>query len=346
VSPIAGFTRFRQWAFSAAQSAHGTAATPSGAFPWRGTPAIDPHWTDIDNVDVGSIDTVMDPYRTSTDTTATLVGPLDYDSIPLIGNAGIRGAVAPTGATAKTWVHSGLSLTATTLDEVSAQWGDDFGQDDMRFRDGVIESIEWSFGEDLGPWQVSTQWYFGSVDVHVTRVAGLTVASNLPLVFGADTALFIDNTAGGIGVTQISDALHSANIKITNTIDKKRFANGSNSRFAVAGYGLAMREIEAEFTFAKTTAIAGFVATSELRRWLAGDPVTRFLSVVATSTKSIPGTATPYSWTLNLPGTWRTKGDAEVDNNSVITLTMKGKYDPTLGYPIRSTVVNGNGALP
>jgi hypothetical protein len=345
--PIAGFTRFRQWAFSAAQSAHGTAATPSGAVPWRGTPEINPNWDDIDDdVDVGSVDPVLEPFRTHTDTTVTLEGPLDYDSIPIIGNAGIRGGVAPTGATAKTWVHTGLSLTATTLDELSAQWGDDFGQDDSRFRDGVIEQTELTFDEGLGPWQVSTQWYFGSVDTHVTRVSGLLVPSNLPLVFGADTALYIDNTAAGIGGTQISDALHSARITITNTIDKKRFANGSNSRFAVSGYGFAQREIEAEFTFAKTAAIAGSVSTSELRKWLAGDAVNRYLSVVATSTKNIPGTSTPYSWTLNLAGHWRTKGDTEVENNSAITLMLKGKYDSTLGYAIRSTVVNANAALP
>ena len=343
--PVQGFTRFRQWAFSAAQSAHGTAATPSGAFPWRGSPSINPNWTDID-VDLGSIDPVLDPYRLQMDTTATLAGPLDFDSLSLIGNAGIRGAVSPTGATAKTWTHTALATSATTLDEVSAQWGDDYGQDDWRFRDGVIESIEWTFGEDLGPWQVSTQWYFGYVDAHVTKVANLQVASNLPLVFGADTALYIDNTPGGIGGTQISDALHSARIRITNTIDKKRFANGSNTRFAVSGYGLAMRTIEAEFTFAKTSATAGQLSTSELSRWLAGDPVTRYLSMVTTSTKNIPGTSTAYSWTLNLAGNWRTMSNAEVQNNSVITLMMRGKYDATLAYPLRSTVVNGNAALP
>jgi hypothetical protein len=73
----------------------------------------------------------------------------------------------------------------------------------------------------------------------------------------------------GIGGTQISSALHSASIKINTTIDKKRFMNGSNSRFAVAGYGVAERTIEAEFTFAKTDAIAG-VSASELRNFLNG----------------------------------------------------------------------------
>ena len=74
MSPIAGFTRFRQWAFSAAQSAHGTAATPAEAVPWRGTLNVEPNWTDNDSADVGSIDEFLVPYRVHTDSTATLSG--------------------------------------------------------------------------------------------------------------------------------------------------------------------------------------------------------------------------------------------------------------------------------
>lgn len=342
--PIAGFSRFRQWAFSAAQSAHGTAGTPSGAFPWRGTPTVDPNWTDIDNVDLGSIDPILDPYRTSLDTTATLAGPLDFDSIPIIMAGGVKGGVTATGGPAYTWAHQAVSLTATTLDEFSAQWGDDYANDDFRFKDGIVESIELSFDENLGPWQVSTQWYFGSASPNVTRVAGLTIGSNLPLVFGADTTLSINSTSATIGNTLISNSLHKANVKITNTIDKKRFANGSNSRFAVAGYGLAGRTIEASFTFAKVDAIVG-LTTSELRNFLNSTAITRYLELVVTSPQIITG-STPYSWSQRFAGTWRTKGDAELGGNSTVTLMLKGKYAADLGYAYRSSVVNSNPSLP
>lgn len=279
------------------------------------------------------------------DTTASLEGVLDYDSIPLIMNAGVVGGVTGVAAGAAiTWTHTAKSLTATTLDEFSASWGDDFAQDDIRFKDGIIEEIEFSMPDDLGPWRVSTQWYFGSADPHVTRPS-VTLASNLPLVFGADTALYINSTAGAIGTTQITDALHSARIRIRNTIDKKRFANGSNSRFSVAGYGFGSREIEAEFTFAKTTSIAGFASTSEMRQWLAADPVTRYISVVATSREIITG-STPYSWTQNLPLTWRTKSDGDMGANTTVTLMGEGRYDATLLYPYKSISVNKNATLP
>lgn len=341
---IGGQTRFREWGFSAAQSAHGTPATPSGKFPWRGTPDINPNWTQIDDVDVGSIDPVLPPYRMQLDTTATLEGPLDYDSIPLVMNGGVRGGVTPTGGPAYTWAHQALSLTSTTLDEFSAQWGDNYGGDDVRLRDGVIEEITFTMPDDLGPWRVSTQWYFGYAAHNVTKAAINPLGSNLAWVFGADTALFIDSTSGGIGGTQISDALHAAQVRIRNTIDRKRFANGSNSRFAVAGYALASREVTAEFTFAKADAIVG-MTSSELRNFLNADPVNRYLSIVATSPTIITG-STPYSWTQRLHGQWMTKGDAEMGGNSTVTLAFTGRYDGGLGYVYRSSVVNANASLP
>lgn len=346
MSPIAGFTRFRQWAFSGAQSGHGTGSTPIGTVPWRGTPDLNPNWTDIEDVDTGSIDPVLSQYRTAHDITATLEGPADFDSLVLPLNAGVRGAVTPTGAgAAKTWTHTALSLTATALDEISASWGDDFGQDDLRFRDGIVEQIELSFDEGLGPWRISTQWRFGYVDPFVTKPTGLTLASNLPLIFGADTALYIDATGAGIGVTQISQALHMARIRIANTIDVKRFADGSNSRFAVAGYGLAGRTIEAEFNFAKTTAVAGYSA-SELRNVLNQDPVTRYLKLGVISPALIPTTATPYSLDLRLPLQWTKPGWGERGNNSMVTLSGRAQWDAGLAYAIKSVIVNGNAALP
>lgn len=344
--PIAGIKKLRENAFSAAQSALGTAATPSGRVPWSGVPDIDPHWSDIEDADVGSIDPVLDPYRIHQDITVPLEGVLDYDRWQLLASAGIRGGVSPSSSgTTRTWTHQGLSTSATTPDFFSAQFGDDFGQDDIKVWDGFVEEIELTIPDDLGPWRVSSQWYFGSGSPWVTKATTTQLPSNLPLVFGADTQLFIDSLPGSIGSTQISDALHGGRITIRNTWDKKRFANGSNSRFALAGVALAMREVEAEFTFAKTTAISGF-SSSELRNVLNADPVTRYLKVLATAAKNIPGSSTPYSLDIRLPLTWRKPNQAEHENNTAWTLSGKSKSDGSLGYAIRTSVVNGHTALP
>lgn len=344
MSPIAGFTRFRKWQFGK-QTVHGTAVAVTRAVGLRGTMVIEPNWTDQEDVDTGSVDTVLPPYRLQNDITATLAGPLTFKEIPRQMAAAVRGGITPSVASGVyTWAHQALSLTATTLDEFTTQWGDDFTADGMSARDGIIETLEYSFDESLGPWQVSESWRWGSVNAHVTPTTGLNVGSNLPLVFGADTQLFLDDTSGGIGGTVITDALHRATITIENTIDQKRFANGSNSRFAVAGWGLSGRTIRASFTFAKTTAITGAL-NSETVDWLSADPVNRYVKVLVTSPAIVSG-STPYSWDLRLSGTWRVRSDEEIGGNAVITLELNGRYDEGLGYAIRSSVVNDLATLP
>lgn len=343
--PVQGFTRNRAWAFGK-QSAHGTAVNPTRALPWRGVLEVDPNWQDFEDVDVGSIDPVLSPYRTITDITAPLTGPLSYNEISTIFAAGVRGGVSASGGgAAKTWTHQALSTTATTLDEFSVQWADDVTADGYRGWDGVLESIELSYDESLGPWQASLGWRFGSVNPRVTPVSGLTLGSNLPTVFGADVALYIDSTAGGIGSTQISNALRGATITIENTIDQKRYSNGSNTRFQINGYGLSARSIRASFTFDKADVIVAG-GTSEVAKWLSADPVARYLKLTATSTQNIPTTSTAYSWDLRLAGEWRTRSDGEVGGNSTVTLELVGRYNTDLGYALYSSVVNDRATLP
>lgn len=343
--PIQGFTRFRKWQFGK-QSALGTGATATRRVPFRGVLNVNPNWTDQEDVDVGSIDPVLPPYRTQTDITAALTGTLDFHHIPLLLSAGLRGGVSASavGGGAYTWAHESLSLTATSLDYFTTEWADDVNADGYKAIDGIVETVEFSFAEGLGPWQVSSTWRYGSVDHGVTPTAGLNVSSNLPLVFGADTALYIDDTSGGIGGTLISDALHAATITITNTIDVKRFANGSNNRFAVNGYGVASREIRASFTFAKASVIVGAL-DSEVSDWLSADPVNRYLKVLTQSTQAAES-GTPYSWDQRFSGTWRTRGDGEQGGNSTVTLELVGRYDAALGYAYRSVVTNTLATLP
>lgn len=340
--PIQGFTRNRVWQFGK-QSALGTAVAATRRWGARGVPTIEPNWTAQDGVDVGSVDPVLPDYRVQTDYTATLTGNLTYDDIPTIMNAGLRGGVTPvTASSTYQWTHTGLSTSATTFDYFTADFADDVSGDAWEFRDGIVENFELSFDESLGPWQYSTGWRWGYGGYGTAITAGLAVGSNLPLVFGADTKLYIDSTSGGIGTTQITDALHRATITVTNSIDVKRFANGTSSRFAVAGYGLTSREITASFTFAKTSATVG--TTAEAGKWLSDDPTNRYIKLNTVSSSIISG-AIPYSWDLFLSGNWTTRTDEEVGGNSVVTLTCRGRYDAGLGYPLKSYVVNNRSAL-
>jgi hypothetical protein len=309
-------------------------------FPYRGNLVIDPHWTDPD-VDVGSIDPILPPFRTATDVTASLTGPLIYDEIPVMLAAGVRGGIAPTGATAKSWDFQALSLTATTLDFFTDEWGDDVTADGAQAFGGIISKLQWGFGPELGPWDVSMDWMYAGVNRPVSPTGGLSVGSNPIFVYGADTEFYFNDTGAAIGTTKFTDAVHAFTQTITNTMDAKRFANGSNTRFQTHGWGLSAREIVTEFTFAKTAD-----SIAETAKWLNANAQDRFIEVRNTSPTIITG-ATPYSHNIKIAGRWYTRTDAEQGGNSTIVLGCKAFYSGvTLLYAFRDVTVNTLAALP
>lgn len=343
--PIEGIARRRAHQFGK-QSVIGTPVAATRRIAWKGTPDINPNWTDQEDADTGLIDVALPPYRVRPDLTAPGLGGLaSYEDLPLLFAAGLRGGVSPTGGgTAKTWVFTGLSGTNTDLDYFTYQFADDVVRDGLQMSGGIVESWELAWDESQGPWTISSDWRFAGVNAHVTPTAGLQVGSNLPLIFGADTAVYIDDTSGGIGGTILSDTVHSGSIKVTNEIDIKTFSNGSNTRFAVPGYALVGRTIEATFRFAKTDAIIAAL-NSETVDWLSADPVTRYVKILAQST-ALAQASTPYSLDLRLSGTWRTRSEGEIGGNSVVELMLKGRYDAGLTYPIQATVVGQRSSVP
>ncbi len=349
---IQGFTRNRYHQFGK-QSALNTPVAATRRLAFRGTPLVDPNWTDQEEVDTGSIDPILPPYRVGSDITESLTGTLDFHHLPILMSAGLVGGVSAValGGGGYTWTHTAVSSSATTLDNFTDEFADDVTnldsgppEDGMQLYGGIVERLEFSFDEEQGPWSVSADWRFSGVNAHVTPTSGLSISSNLPLVFGADTALYIDDTSGGIGGTLIADSLHSATISIENTIDIKRFAQGSNTRFQIDGYGLSARVITATFRFAKTSQIVAAL-DSETVDWLSDTAVNRYVRLLTQSTVEAES-GTPYSWQQDFSGTWRTRTDAEFGGNSVVELALTGRQDAGLGYPYRSTVTNTLATLP
>lgn len=338
---IRGFTRMRKHTFGK-QSVFGTPVAPTIVVPWRGIPDINPNWTDDEDVDVGSIDPALPPYRTAMDVTVPYTGTLNYQNVPLIFGMGVRGGVTPTGVfPAKTWEFTALSLTPTELDYFTDQFTDDVTDDIMQLQDTILESFELSFGEDLGPWQFSGTGRASNVLYGDDVVdADIDVGSNFTKVYGADTELFINDAAGSIGSTKISDTLHSMSLRVEPTIDLKRFANGSNTRFQIAGYGYSGRNVTIQLQMAKTDE-----ALAEVVKWLSEDPVNRFISLKATSPVVLTG-STHHSLDIKLGGTWRTRTDGDIGGNAVFTLEGRAQYIAGLGYPLRATVVTNHSVLP
>jgi hypothetical protein len=335
MSPIAGFVRLRKHQFGR-QAAFGTKVAATRAYPFKGVPSVELNWTDPD-IDVGSRDLVAPPHRAAPDLTASLTDPaLAYNNLPLLMCGFFGGQVSPSVVgNANTWTHDPASLTVDDPDLFTYEFGDDVLTDWFQLGDGMIESLEFSGPDGLGPLSTSQTWSFGSVassgstdspDVPAVPTAALNVSTTDKIVYLKDGAIYIADTYAGLAAAQISGALHAFTLRLSQEIDVKRFANGDQS-FDAQAYGPGARTIELECTFAKTADTVG--VGSESDDWMSDDAVNRYVRFIFTSTSMADG-ATPYSWTISMPMRYYTRTEGEIGGNTTVVLTGKAFYDSVL----------------
>jgi hypothetical protein len=330
--PFQGFIRFRRHQVGK-QSSFASNTTATRRLPFRGALVVDPARTDPD-VDVGSLDPVLAPFAGPLGVTGTWEGFAAFDDLPYIYSAGLKGGVTASGATAKTWTYQVASLTADDFDYFTDEWGDDVSSDFIIAGSGVIDSFELGFGDDLSAWNVQASTVYARAQIGTGPTGGLVIDDTPQWVYGADTEFYLDSAFGSIGTTKWTDTVHSATLRVNNNLDLKRFANGSNTRFQLAGYGRGAREIELEVVVAKSAAAIAERAT------LDDTPVPeRFIELRTTSPEIITG-STPYSNSLRVSAYLISAEDGEIGGNSTITLTYRGRYDSDLGYVLRAVVVN------
>jgi hypothetical protein len=313
-------------------------------------PDVELNWTDPE-VDVGSVDIVVPPYREAPDLTAPLTAPVvNYNDLPLMLSAMLGDDVDPTGAgTGQTWVHQPASLTADDIDIFSYRFGDDRNDDWYEFGDGLLESLTFNFPESMGPVTADMAWRFGmaryagatETDLQpemTTPTAGLTADNAaIPVYFG-DAVLYIDSAFGDMGTTPISNALHAGSLSISQALDLKRFAQGNG--FDLAAYGRGARLMELDLQFAKTDDTVG--VGSESDAWFSETAINRFVQLEFTSS-AVAETGSPdvpYSWTLEMPMRYYTRAEGNIGGNTTINLKGRLFYNADLLFPFKSTVVN------
>lgn len=338
--PIAGFIRFRkhQWGVTSSITSN-VAATR--ILPWRGPIVVEPN-RETPDVDTGSLDPMLASFLGPLDVSSTVEGKTAFDDLPYLYALGVKGGVSPTGsATGRIWTYQAASLTPDPFDYVTDQWGDDVTSDIIIGGAGVIDSFSLTFGEDLSAFDVSADLFYARVAMGSGGfTGGLTIDSTPEWVYGAHTVVYMDTVPGSIGNTPIVDAIHGVSFSVANNLDRKRFANGSNSGFNLAGFGRGPREIEFVMTVAKTTATIAEAQT------LDDNPVPkRYFDIKTTSTELVPGGSTPYSNSIRFPAELISRSDGEIENNAVIELTYRGLYDSTLGYALRCVVTNSLATL-
>ena len=330
---IQGFIRFRKRQVGK-QSSFASNTGASRVLPYRGTIKVEPNRTTPD-VDTGSLDPVLAAYLGAQDITESWDGKEAFDDLPYVYALGIKGGVTATGGPDYTWTYQAASLTADPFEYITEEWGDDVTSDLITAGGGVINDWQESFGADLAAWDLTANLYYARAEFGNGATGGLEVDNTPNWLYGAHTVVYMDDTAGAIGVTPLVSTVHGLTFAVNNNLDKKRFADGSNVGFDLAGYGRGPREITFTLQLAKTAASIAEAQT------LDDNPVpTRYFDVDTTSTEIISGSSTPYSRSLRFAAELIGRDDTEIDNNSVITLTYRGKYDSTLGYALRAEVVN------
>lgn len=331
---LPGNIRFRAFQLGK-ETTFGTAVAATRRVPWRLTPTVDPHWT-FPDVDTGTLDQAIAPYRMATDVTAQSVGPLTYDDAPYLYAALIKSGVTPTS---NKWTFSPATTSADDFEIFTGEWGDDT-TDAFQYGSGVLESLELQYPQDLGPIVATANWRFANVTYPHALTSSLSVASSPTFAYAADTEIYLDDGGGTLGTTKLSNTMHDATVTITNNLDVKRFSNGSNTRFQVAGYGRGLRTVEVTITFAKSSA-----ALTEAADWLNTDATERLLQLKTTSPTIVTG-STKYAHVLSIGGLyWMTRSEGAVGSNSTMALVGQGTYDSTVAYPFKSEVTNALSAL-
>lgn len=333
-----GSVRFRAFQLGV-ETTFGTPVPATRRMPWRFAPTVNPNWTTPD-VDTGTLDPAIAPFRTAVDVTGQSTGPLAGEDAQVLWAALLKGGVSPTGPTdsAYTWQFSPAATSQDPFEIFTGEWGDDT-TDEFQYGSGVLDALQLTFPQDLGPIQHQGDWRFATVDYPNPLTGGLDVERDPSWLYAADTELLIDDVAGSIGITRLTDTMHDATIQISNNLDVKRFANGSNANFAVAGYSRGMRTMQTTFTFAKS--VAGL---NEVAKWLNAAAQERFVVLNTTSRKLIGATST-FQQRIRFAGFWFTRSEAEVGSNSAVQLVCNHIYDPDLVAPIDVRLINDQATI-
>src|SRR5512142_360810 len=241
LTPLAGSTRLRAFQLGL-EGTFNVQQAATRRMPWSFDPTVDPHWT-FPTADTGTLDQAIAPYRTALDVTGAVTGQLYANDVPALISASIKGGVSPStvGGTGKSWVWQPAYTTQDVFDTVTAEVFDDATADAWAFPGGIFTDWTLTYPQDLGPITVSATYRGASAVYPATPTPALTTDLSPTPLYMADTELYINDTAGAIGTTKISDTLYDASISYTGNIDVKRFANGNSVRFNVINYGRGER---------------------------------------------------------------------------------------------------------
>ena len=338
LTPVAGVVRLRALQLGL-ESTFNTQIAATRRYPWSFTPTINPNWTKT-TADTGTLDLAIAPSARQLDITGTSTGELYSNDLPTIISAGVMGGLAlTTSGTAKILTAAPQSLAQDPFDTYTMETFDDATGDAWAFPGSLLDSFTLEYPQDLGPIIFTGNWRGGKAVYPATPTAALSVDTNPAPFYCGDTYFFINDTAGAIGTTQLVSQIYGATLQVSNNLDAKRFANGSNSMRNVQGYSRAERVLDFTWTFAKQTA-----AIAEAAKWIAVSPTERYAEIRTTSSVAA-SVGVPHQMRWRIPGYWFTRNEETINTNTGFSLAGQQVYDGTLTYPFQVVSQSTRAAL-
>lgn len=250
---------------------------------------------------------------------------LTYEDLAIIGEIAMKGAVSPTGVGPYTWVHNGQS-TSDDLARISLQAGGSEAK--LQMLNGIASKLTLTGDASEGSIKAAFDVVGSAPTVLSSFASQASYTPGSPMPFGSLVDIFADDTAGGIGTTQLEcAAVKGFQLTIDNAVS---FVDTTCGR----QYGRDRRMAELQLRLLLEDQV-----WSEVQEQI--NDVKRFVQV------SIPDAASPtYSATFNIAGYWLPYVWGTDGPFRDVTLTMYSEMDDTLGYDWQLTTVNALASVP
>lgn len=262
-----------------------------------------------------------------------------YEQLPYIFEAAwAKVATGSSDSSGSGYIYS-YTIPTTSANNILAftiEGGDDEDVEEMEY--SFVESFSMS-GSAGEAWMMSADWIGRqATSTGVSFTTGIAVPSVEEILF-SKTKLYIDDSTGSYGSTQVSNALLSANVDATTGLKPKYTADGQKY-FSFHYWDGEDMEIMLDVTFEHDSN-----ATTEKSNWR--NEIARLIRLKAEGAAlSSSGTYANKTLIVDLPGKWESFSAIEdEDGNDIVTGTFRSRYNADVADAGKFIVINENASL-
>jgi len=252
-----------------------------------------------------------------------------YDTLHWWSQLAMEGNVSPTGVGPYTWAYDS-EATADALETATFEFADSVTAFEMNGSAVTEWELSGSDG-DGGPGICQATYSLIGQKLTVASITGALTAPDLRAGYMPfkNSTLYLDDTAGGIGGTEVAGAVLSWSIKCNNNIVPIWPGNNSGE---MSAYRRGDRHVE----FVVELLLDATTLTEFTGHFKANDM--RFARL------NVPGTGND-DFTFDIAGKWSTHEFTRSGPVRKLALMTRSLYDPTLAYAWKSTVINDESGL-